>query len=64
MSLKVWLPLIDNLNNQGTDTVNIQNNGATVNSSGKLGSCYSFNGSSNYLFSEYNFYNLNYSVSA
>lgn len=64
MSLKVWLPLIDNLNNQGTDTINIQNNGATVNSSGKLGSCYSFNGSSNYLFSEYNFYNLNYSVSA
>ena len=47
MSLQVWLPLNGNLNNQGLSEVTVTNNGATVDSSGKIGSCYSFNGSNN-----------------
>lgn len=42
MSLQVWLPLNGNLNNQGLSDVTVTNNGATANSSGKIGSCYSF----------------------
>ena len=42
MSLQVWLPLNGNLNNQGLSEVTVTNNGATVDSSGKIGSCYSF----------------------
>lgn len=43
MSLQVWLPLNGNLNNQGLSDVTVTNNGATVDSNGKIGSCYSFN---------------------
>lgn len=43
MSLQVWLPLNGNLNNQGLSEVTVTNNGATVDSSGKIGSCYLFN---------------------
>ena len=43
MSLKVWLPLNGNLNNLGTSNIEITNNGATVNNSGKIGKCYQFN---------------------
>ena len=64
MSLKVWLPLNGDLENKGISNFPVTNNGATVNTSGKIGSCYSFNGSSNYLASTYNFYNSVYSVSA
>lgn len=42
MSLQVWLPLNGNLNNQGLSEVTVTNNGATIDSSGKIGSCYSF----------------------
>ena len=42
MSLQVWLPLNGNLNNQGLSEVTVTNNGAAVDSSGKIGSCYSF----------------------
>lgn len=42
MSLQVWLPLNGNLNNQGLTNINAINNGATVNASGKIGSCYQF----------------------
>ena len=42
MSLQVWLPLNGNLNNQGLSEVTVTNNGATVDSNGKIGSCYSF----------------------
>lgn len=49
MSLLVWLPLLGNLNNQGTSNVTVTNNGASVDNNGKLGKCYSFNGSSNYI---------------
>lgn len=46
MSLQVWLPLNGNLNNQGLANVSVTNNGATVDTNGKIGSCYKFNGSS------------------
>lgn len=42
MSLQVWLPLNGNLNNQGLSEVTVTNSGATVDSNGKIGSCYSF----------------------
>ena len=45
MSLKVWLPLNGNLNNQGLSNINVTNENATVSTSGKIGSCYEFNGS-------------------
>lgn len=45
MSLRVWLPLNGNLNNQGLSDVAITNNGTTVNNSGKIGKCYAFDGS-------------------
>lgn len=43
MALQVWLPLNGNLNNQGLKDVNVTNNGAVVNSGGKIGNCYEFN---------------------
>lgn len=49
MALQVWLPLNGNLNNQGLTNTTVTNNGATVDNNGKIGKCYSFNGSSNYL---------------
>ena len=42
MSLQVWLPLNGNLDNQGLSEVTVTNSGATVDSNGKIGSCYSF----------------------
>lgn len=47
MSLQVWLPLTGHLNNQGLSNVTVTNNGATVDNNGKIGKCYSFDGSSN-----------------
>ena len=44
MSLKIWLPLNGNIENQGLADVTITNNGATVDNNGKIGKCYSFNG--------------------
>ena len=50
MSLQVWLPMTKDLKNQGIADVEITNNGATLDSAGKLGGCYYFNRSaSNYL---------------
>ena len=46
MALQVWLPLNGDLHNQGlSGDLAINNNGATVDNSGKIGKCYSFNGS-------------------
>ena len=49
MSLQVWLPLNGSLENQGLSNIIVTNNGATVSNGGKIGKCYSFNGSNNYL---------------
>lgn len=49
MGLRVWLPLNGSLENQGLSTVSITNSGATVNTAGKIGSCYSFDGSDDYI---------------
>lgn len=49
MSLQVWLPLNGDLHNQGLSNITVTNNGATVNNNGKIGKCYYFNGSSQYL---------------
>ena len=64
MGLRVWLPLNGSLENQGLSNVIFTNNGAATNTNGKIGSCYSFNGSSNYLKATYNFYSSQYTVSA
>ena len=65
MSLQVWLPLNGNLENFGLrGNVSFAAVGATIASAGKIGSCYQFNGSNNYLSASYNFYNTNYSVAA
>ena len=45
MSLKVWLPLDGNIRNQGVSNITVTNNGATVNTNGKIGSCYDFSSS-------------------
>lgn len=47
--LKVWLPLDGDLRNLGASNVEVTNNGATVDNSGKIGKCYYFNGSAQYL---------------
>lgn len=50
MSLRVWLPLNGNLENKGLDgNIIVTNNNATVNNNGKIGKCYYFNGSAQYL---------------
>ena len=43
MGLKLWLPLNGNLENKGASIATITNNGTTVDNSGKIGQCYSFN---------------------
>lgn len=47
MSLQVWLPLDGDLRNNGLNNITVVSNGATVDSYGKLGQCYYFNGSGN-----------------
>ena len=46
MSLKVWLPLDGDLHNQGASNIEATTVGGTVNSSGKIGSCYYLSSSS------------------
>lgn len=49
MALQVWLPLNGNLNNCGVGNYVFTNSNATSSTNGKVGSCYSFNGSNSYL---------------
>lgn len=49
MSLQVWLPLNGDLRNLGLSNVTVTNNGATIDDSGKIGKCYTLNGTSNYI---------------
>lgn len=46
MALQIWMPLTGNLNNQGLDDVEYSSINLSVDSSGKIGSCYSFDGNS------------------
>lgn len=64
MSLQIWLPLNGDIHNQGLSNIQFSNTGATVSNFGKIGKCYSFNGSSNYIQGNYKFYNNKYSVCA
>jgi hypothetical protein len=52
MSLQIWLPLNGTLINQGVSDLNFKiNKDLTLESTGKMGSCYSGNGTSSYLIS-------------
>lgn len=62
MSLQVWLPLNGDLRNQGISDVTVTNNDATINTSGKIGSCYEFNGSGYLKESTYDWTNFNTST--
>lgn len=42
MALQVWLPFDGNLENRGLSHIDIVNNGATISTDGKIGSCYAF----------------------
>lgn len=53
MSLRVWLPLNGDINNQGLSNITVTNNGATVDNNGKIGKCYSFDGTNDYLTCNY-----------
>lgn len=49
MALQVWLPMTKDLRNQGLSDVTVTNNGATFDSAGKLGGCYSFDGNDDFI---------------
>ena len=49
MGLKVWLPLNGDLNNNGYSDILTTANNLTIEAKGKIGACYSFNGSSSYI---------------
>ena len=50
MSLRVWLPLNGDLTNNGLSNITVTNNGATIDNNGKIGKCYSFDGTNDYMF--------------
>ena len=65
MSLQVWLPLTKDLRQQGLSNMTVENHNATLNTAGKLGSCYYFNGSQQWLQLSNNlgnFYNNDWSI--
>lgn len=47
--LMIHLPLNGDLHNQGLANIEVTNNGATVDNNGKIGKCYSFDGTSKYI---------------
>lgn len=49
IALQVWLPLNGTVENQGLYNVEFAASNATINSSGKIGSCYSLNGSNSFI---------------
>ena len=53
MSLRLWLPLRGDLTNNGLDNATITASNTTVDTKGKIGSCYSFNGSNSYIDIDY-----------
>ncbi len=61
MSLQIWLPLTEDLSNQGLCAVSFNNSNTTMDSSGKLGKCCYFNGSSYLYENSYDWSNFNIS---
>lgn len=60
MSLRLWFPFTKNMLNYGESKSNVvTNSNVTLNASGKLGQCGSFNGSSSYLIGTQNFLSNN-----
>ena len=53
MALQIWLPLNGDLHNQGLSNIQVINHGATIDTTGKLGKSYLFNGTNNYISGTY-----------
>lgn len=49
MPLRIWLPLTENTENQGLTNSTVTASNVTSNASGKIGKCYSFNGTNSYI---------------
>ena len=49
MALRVWLPLNGSLENKGVSDYEIRSANITIADDGKIGKCYSFNGSNSYI---------------
>ena len=49
MALKLWLPLTHGLQNNGVSNIVATANGAVPVNTGKLGGCYNFDGSDDYI---------------
>ena len=50
MALQVWLPLNGDLHNQGLDNITLSSNtGAVISNSGKIGKCYSFDATNDWI---------------
>lgn len=66
MSLRVWLPLDGNLNNQGCDKMSSVNVPvcATVDTSGKIGKCYTSTGANNGVTTDFEFDAAAFSIAA
>lgn len=64
MSLKVWLPLIKNTKNYGTDKIIFDVYRAAQDSSGKIGSCYSFSNYANLKYTNFNMDQSKWTISA
>ena len=65
MSLQVWLPMTEDLRQQGLSSIAAINHNATLNTEGKLGSCYYFNGNQQWIQLSNNlgnFYNNDWSI--
>ena len=63
MSLQVWLPLNGNINNYGLSGTKATNNGATIENIGKIGKCYSFDGTDDYMSIPFSDFGNNFSIS-
>lgn len=59
MALQIWLPLNKDLRNHGVKDTTVTATNATINDNGKIGKCYSFNGSNSYLLGTHNFISNN-----
>lgn len=49
MGLQVWLPLNGNLGNKGLSNITVTQSNTAIDTNGKIGSCYSFNGTDSFI---------------